>query len=214
MVERATHSAGVDEAALAAARHLTTATLHEAAGRRGALPAGIRPLDRTMHMVGRALPVRCPRGDNLWIHRALVEAAHDDVLVVDAGDGFEYGYWGEVMATMALARGLAGLVITGGVRDSLRLVELGFATFATGTAILGTAKDVAGDGAAGEAVRIGEVVIRRGDLIVGDADGVFACPSGEASALVARAEQRERDEADIIRRLQTGASTMEIYGLK
>lgn len=214
MVEQGPHSGGVDEGAIVAARHLTTATLHEAAGRRGALPVGIRPLDRTMHMAGRALPVRCPRGDNLWIHRALVQAARDDVLVVDAGEGFEYGYWGEVMATMALARGLAGLVITGGVRDSLRLIELGFATFTTGTAILGTAKDVAGDGAAGEAIRIGEIVIRRGDLVVGDADGVFACPAGKAAALMARAVQRDRDEADIIRRLQAGESTMEIYGLK
>lgn len=207
-------SAAISDETVSAARALTTATLHEAAGRRGALPAGIRPLDRAMHVAGRALPVRCPRGDNLWIHRALVEAREDDVLVVDAGEGSQHGYWGEVMAAMAMSRGVAGLVITGGVRDSLRLIELGFATFSTGTAILGTAKDVTGDGSVGDPVRLGEVVIRCGDLIVGDADGVFACPAAEAPELIERAERRDRDEADIIRRLRAGASTMEIYGLE
>lgn len=212
-MDRQRHSYGIDLAVIVAARGLTTATLHEACGRRGALPACIRPLDPAMHVAGRALPVRCPVGDNLWIHRALEQAAADDVLVVDAGAGSQFGYWGEVMATMAIARGVAGFVISGGVRDSLRLVELGFATFATGTAIHGTAKNVAGDGAVGEAIRIGEVVIRRGDLVVGDADGVFACPAGEAEALAARAVQRDRDELEIIRRLEGGASTIEIYGL-
>lgn len=203
----------VNLAVLVAARQLTTATLHEASGRRGAFPAGIRPLDRTMHLAGRALPVRCPLGDNLWIHRALEKAAPDDVLVVDTGEGSQFGYWGEVMATMAIAKGVAGLVINGGVRDSLKLVELGFPTFATGTAIHGTEKDVEGDGAVGEAVRIGEVVIRLGDLVVGDGDGVFSCPAGDAEALTSRAVQRDREESEIIRRLQAGASTMEIYGL-
>lgn len=204
---------GIHGTILTAALRLTTATLHEAAGRRGALPAQIRPLDRHMKVAGRALPVRCPRGDNLWLHRALVESSRDDVLVVDTGNGSEFGYWGEVMTTMAVSRGVAGLVIDGGVRDSLRLIELGFPTFTTGTAILGTRKDPAGDGSVGEAVRMGEVVIRRGDLIVGDADGVFACPVNEVADLVARSEQREHDEAEIISRLTSGASTMEIYGL-
>lgn len=214
MTESRTSLECLSSETLAAARRLSTATLHEAAGRRGALPADLRALDRSMHVAGRALPVRCPKGDNLWLHRALVEARADDILVVDAGWGDQYGYWGEVMATMALARGVVGLVISGGVRDSLRLVEMGFATFATGTAILGTGKDEAGDGVIGEPVRIGEVVIRRGDLIVGDADGVFACPQAQARGLIERANQRDDDEQDIIRRLEGGATTMEIYGLK
>src|SRR5262245_39235634 len=98
---------------------LSSASLHEASGKQGALPATLKPLSATMWVCGRALPVRCPKGDNLWIHRALAASAAGDVLVVDCGiDGLDFGYWGEVMATAAMARGLAGLVITGGVRDS------------------------------------------------------------------------------------------------
>lgn len=199
---------------LGQARLLTTATLHEAYGRRGALPSFIRPIERKMSFAGRALPVRCPLGDNLWIHRALAEAQADDVLVVDAGDGKEYGYWGEVMATMALARGIAGLVITGGVRDSLRLIELGLPTFSGAIAILGTGKNPKGDGAVGEPVRLGETVIRRGDLVVGDADGVFACPVQDAAHVLDLAEERDRAELDILARLRAGATTLQIYNLE
>jgi 4-hydroxy-4-methyl-2-oxoglutarate aldolase len=166
-----------------------------------------------MHAAGRALPVRSPRGDNLWLHRALAVAQPGDLLVVDAGDGAEYGYWGEIMASAAIARGVVGLVITGGVRDSLRLIALNHATFATGTAIRGTIKDPAGDGAVGDPVRLGEVVVRRGDLIVGDADGVLCLPSPDAATVVAKAEARDADEQVILRRLADGETTLAIYRL-
>lgn len=204
----------LDDERLQQARLLSTATLHEAYDQRGALPSSIRPIKRQMNFAGRALPVRCPLGDNLWIHKALVEAQPDDVLVVDAGDGREYGYWGEVMATMGLSRGIAGLVITGGVRDTMRLIELGLPTFSAGIAILGTAKNPMRDGAVGEPVRIGETVIRRGDLVVGDADGIFVCAVQDAAHVLDLAEERDRTEVEIIAQLRSGATTMQIYGLK
>jgi 4-hydroxy-4-methyl-2-oxoglutarate aldolase len=71
-----------------------TASIHEAAGRSGALPSHIKPVSAAMTVAGPALPVRCPPGDNLWIHRALFEAKPGEVLVVDCGSGDEYGYWG------------------------------------------------------------------------------------------------------------------------
>ena len=92
----------ISDALIAAAAELSAATLHEAAQRAGALPAAIRPVDASMRLCGRALPVRCPSGDNLWIHRALAVAQPGDVLVVDSGEG-AFGYWGEIMATAALA---------------------------------------------------------------------------------------------------------------
>lgn len=193
------------------AKALSSATMHEAAGRTGALPAGIRALDRTMHCAGRALPVRCPRGDNLWIHYALEAAEPDDVLVIDAGNSGEYGYWGEIMATMAIARKLAGIVISGGVRDSLRLIELGLPTFSGSVSILGTGKDQSLDGALGEPVRVGETVVRRGDLVIGDADGVAVFPASAAASLIDASEERDAKEVAIIEQLQRGASTLEVY---
>lgn len=206
-------SPAVSEALLARAARIGTASLHEAGGRRGALPEALRALHPTFHAAGRALPVRCPLGDNLWIHHAIAAAEPGDMLVVDAGAGDGFGYWGEIMASAALARGLAGLVITGGVRDSLRLVDLGFPTFTSGTAIRGTAKAVEGDGALGAPVRIGEVIIRRGDLIVGDADGVVCFPADGAAEVVDAAERRDAAEQDILRRIAGGETTVAIYQL-
>jgi 4-hydroxy-4-methyl-2-oxoglutarate aldolase len=135
------------------------------------------------------------------------------VLVVDAGAGLEYGYWGEILAEAAIARGLAGLVIHGGVRDSVRLVELGWPVFAERVSISGTAKDPAGHGALGDPVTIGNVTIRHGDLIVSDADGVVCIPSAQADAVRALSAQREQAEADYIRRIRNGETTIAIYRL-
>ncbi|HET6970087.1 MAG TPA: RraA family protein [Phenylobacterium sp.] len=198
---------------VAAAAGLSSASLHEAARKAGALPAALKPIDPAMRLCGRALPVRCPAGDNLWIHRALADAQPGEVLVVEAGAGVDFGYWGEIMATAAIARGLAGLVIAGGVRDSLRLIELGLPTFSAGISIRGTAKDPKGAGAVGEPVRIGEVVVRRGDLVFGDADGVVVLDPETAAAAVPAAAQRDADEVAILEQVRAGALTLDVYKL-
>ena len=192
---------------------VSTATLHEAAGRRGALPSVIKPIDPQMRVTGPAYPVRCPPGDNLWIHRALVEARPGDVLVVECGTGDEFGYWGEIMATAAIVQGLAGLVITGGVRDSLALIELGLPTFAGRICIQGTGKDPKGDGAIGEPVRIGSVTVRQGDLVVGDADGVLVLSPEDAAWVVPAGRERDAKEAAILERIRAGEPTLEVYNL-
>src|SRR6202042_2216120 len=98
------------------------------------------------------------------LHRAIYAAVAGDVLGVDVGDGSEYGYWGEVMALAAQTRGIAGLVTTGGVRDSVRLAEMGFPVFAKCICIRGTAKNPGGRGKVGEPIILGETLIRKGDL--------------------------------------------------
>jgi 4-hydroxy-4-methyl-2-oxoglutarate aldolase len=204
---------GVSDALIASASKLSAATLHEAAQRAGALPAAIRPVDPAMRLCGRALPVRCPSGDNLWIHRALAVAQPGDVLVVDTGGGAGFGYWGEIMATAALARDLAGLVITGGVRDSLQLKALGLPTFSICLSILGTGKNAKGDGAVGEPVRIGEIVVRKGDLVFGDADGVVVLSPEIAAGAVAAGQARDADEVRILEQIRGGALTLDVYKL-
>lgn len=195
------------------AAKLSTATLHEAAGRIGALPSTLRPTSSGLKVCGPALPVRSPAGDNLWLHRALYEARPGEVLVVDCGGGEEFGYWGEVMAVAAQARGIAGLIIAGGVRDSGRMVELGFPVFSARVCIQGTGKNPAGDGAVGEPVRLGSTTIRRGDLVLGDEDGVCVIPIDEAATAIACSIERDAAEQDIFRRLKAGESTIDIYHL-
>lgn len=197
---------------LAAARALPTATLHEAGGKIGALPAAIKPVAAGMAFAGPALTVHSPPGDNLWLHRALDLARPGDVLVVFCSGGHEHGYWGEIMATMAMARGLAGLAIDGCVRDGALLARLGFPVFARGLAVRGTGKDFGAIGWINHPIRLGDVTVHAGDLVVGDGDGVVAVPHARAAEVVEKSVKRESDEAAILQRLRDGASTLDVYG--
>jgi len=202
-----------DRELLKRAAQLSSATVHEALGKRGALPASIKPLAPSVRLCGPALPVTAPPGDNLWLHRAIYAARPGEVLVVDTGAGVDHGYWGEVMAVAAQVRHIAGLVISGGVRDSLRLVEMGFPVCAATTCIVGTTKNPAGKGQVGNPVILGDAEIHRGDLVIGDADGVVVIPSASLTETVLASEQRDTEEASIFERLRAGETTIDIYKL-
>src|SRR5204863_3702506 len=88
----------IDDALLEKARGLSSATLHEAGGKVGPLPSQIRPIAPGVKVCGRALPVACTPGDNLFLHHAIYAAEPGDVLVVDTQGQTENGYWGEIMA--------------------------------------------------------------------------------------------------------------------
>jgi 4-hydroxy-4-methyl-2-oxoglutarate aldolase len=193
-----------------AAADFSTATLHEAAGKSGALPSAIKPLASGMRLRGPAVTVSCPPGDNLRIHHALYVARPGDVLVVDVGGGHEFGYWGEIMTVAAQARHLGGLVIDGSVRDGDRIGELGFAVFARGRCIRGTGKDPS-KGTVNHPIRIGDVQIDPGDVVVGDADGVVVIPAGRLTEVASLSERREAGEALILEQLRRGARTIDIY---
>lgn len=193
---------------------LSSATIHEAAKKAGALPASIKPLASDVTVAGFALPVLSPPGDNLWLHRAIDAAMPGEVLVVDTRGGVEFGYWGEVMALAAQQRGIAGLVITGGVRDSRRMVKMGFPVFSVSTCIRGTSKDPNGDGSVGGELSIGGVAVRRGDYVFGDADGVVVIAAERAQEVVEESERRDAQEKEVFARLRTGESTIDIYNLQ
>ncbi len=197
---------------IAAAVRFDTATLHEAAGKIGALPWSIKPVAPSFRICGSALPVLSPGGDNLWLHRAIYAASPRDVLVVSVNDAYSHGYWGEIMSTAAQVRGLAGLVIDGCVRDSVLLAEIGFPVFSRGLCIRGTGKDFSAHGTIGAPITIGDVTVGSGDLVVGDADGVVVLPSARIEQILAAAAERERTEKQILERLRRGETTLEIYG--
>ena len=197
---------------LASAAKLPTATLHEAGKKIGALPSAIRPIALGMRVCGQALTVHSPPGDNLWLHRALAISQPGDVLVVFASNAYEHGYWGEIMATMAQTRGVAGLVIDACVRDGDLLAEMNFPVFSRGLCIRGTGKDFGAIGWINHPVPIGDITVNAGDLVVGDGDGVVVLPHASAAAIVAAGHQREQDEAAIVQRLKDGETTMAVYG--
>jgi 4-hydroxy-4-methyl-2-oxoglutarate aldolase len=190
----------------------STATVHEAMGRRGALPSEIKPIVPTMRVCGPAFTVDSPPMDNLLLHRAIYAAAAGDVLVVRIADYHEAGYWGEIMGVAAQSRGLAGLVIDGGVRDSQELAAMGFPTFARRLCIQGTTKH--GGGALNRPIVVGAVIVEPGDIVLGDADGVVVIPKAEGQAVLKTSIRRVKHEEEVKRQLRAGKSTLEIYGLK
>jgi 4-hydroxy-4-methyl-2-oxoglutarate aldolase len=188
----------------------STATLHEAMGKYGALPSGIKPVSPEMKVCGTAVTVHSMPRDNMMLHRAIAQAATGDVIIAHVSDFWEAGYWGEIMAVAAQARGIAGLVIDGCVRDADPITALGFPVFARGLCIHGTTKF--GDGTLNQPITIGQVTIHPGDVIVGDRDGVVIVPADRLAETITKAQAREDKEAQVMSRLRDGETTLEIYG--
>jgi 4-hydroxy-4-methyl-2-oxoglutarate aldolase len=194
----------------------TAATLYEAAVAaagpgRYAIDSGIRPAWPGARLTGPAFTTQGAGGDNLALQHAILEAPPGSVLVADV-NGAPWGHWGEVLAVAAQIRGIAGLVIDGGVRDTVELAELGFPVFSRHVNVRGTRKLFRG--ALGVSVQVGDVTVRTGDLVVGDADGVVVLPHEVAALVIDLADERVAKEADIMRRLHAGESTLDIYGLR
>ena len=117
---------------------LGAATLGESGGH--PMRPRIRAVWSGARVAAPAFPVHCTPGDNLAIHVAVASAPAGSVLAVDVGDEDEFGYWGEVLTTGAQSRGIAGLVIDGGVRDTAALEAHGFPVFSTTVALRGASK--------------------------------------------------------------------------
>lgn len=192
---------------------LSSATLHEAAGQIGALPAAIKPVARGMKVRGPAFTVYCSPRDNLPLHHAIASAPPGSVLVCHTSGWYEAGYFGGLMATASVARGIAGLVIDGCVRDVAELAAGSLPVFARGTSIVGTTKDPRLAGGVGTRIRIGGVDIDPGSLVVGDDDGVVVLPASLAETVPSKGEEREANEAAARQRLEAGESNIQVFRL-
>lgn len=189
-----------------------TATVHEAQGQKGAVDGAIRAVDPSMRVCGPALTVKCRPGDNLVLHYALTKVQPGQVLVVDAEGFVEAGPWGDIMSTAAMLRGCAGLVIDGSVRDSQAIVDMGFPVFSRGLSIKGTNKFQPGQ--VGVPIVLGGVVVRTGDVVVGDRDGLVVVLAEEVGSAVKASEDREAKEEKTRRLLAEGTTTVELLGVQ
>jgi RraA family protein len=153
---------------------------------------GLEPFHSSGKMVGTAFTVRTRPGDNLMVHKAIDMAAPGDVIVVEAGGALENAIIGELMSNWAAKRGVAGMVIDGAIRDSEALSESDFPVYAAGVSHRGPWKD--GPGEINVPVCIGGMVVRPGDLVAGDHDGVIAIAQEDAERVIAAAEAQFRKE--------------------
>ncbi len=188
---------------------LGAATLGESGGK--PMAARIKAVWAGARLAAPAFPVRCTPGDNLAVHVGVTRAPAGAVLVVDVGDVRELGYWGEVLTTGAEARGLAGLVIDGCVRDVDALAHHGFPVFSTGIALPGATKNA--PGAIGTPRVIGGVDVHPGDWVVGDTDGVTVIPADALEAVIAAGRERATKEQGFFAALKDGKTTIELLDL-
>ncbi len=190
----------------------SAATLFEVGDEVSALAPGIAPLYRPIRLSGPAYTVLADPGDNRVVHLALAKAPPDSVLVVASGMEVEKAFWGEIMTEAALARGLRGLVTDGAVRDTEAIRNRSFPVFCAGTAIPGTAKTL--PGRLNEPVVLTQVLIRPGDLIVGDDDGVAVVDKEKALQVLEKAQARVEKETTYLERLRRGELTVDLLQLR
>jgi 4-hydroxy-4-methyl-2-oxoglutarate aldolase len=188
---------------------LGSATLGESGGR--PMAHRIRPAWVGARVCGPAYPIACSPGDNLAVHAGVVEAPPGSVLVVSVGLEPARGYWGEVLTTAAQTRGIAGLVIDGGVRDVDALERHGFPVFSAMIALRGATKILPGH--IGDTALVGDVEVATGDYIVGDVDGVTAIHATHLADVLAAGRAREAKEREMFEALRAGKTTVELLGL-
>lgn len=198
-----------DAEARAAMLHAGVATLHETAGRRGLL-AGVSLLVGKP-FAGLAVTAWMPAGDNLALHCALESAPARSVVCVASSGGGRYGVLGELMLEAARAAGVEALVLADGVRDFEQL-EAPPAVAASGISAHGTVKRRVRS--IGEPIAIGGALVKPGDWVVGDRDGVCVVPAAAAFDVLGAAERRIEREHELRETLQTGTSSVVALGLR
>jgi regulator of RNase E activity RraA len=190
---------------------LSCALVSDCLERFQAMDAGVRRLSGG-RLLGRAVPVRTMVGESATLHAAVQQAPAGAVLVIDAEGHLGRAVWGEVLTVAAQAAGLSGVVIDGVIRDVAAIRERGFPVFARGSCPAGPHKGWKGE--IGQPVTCGGVVTRAGDLVVGDDDGVVVVPSERIADVAAAAQERLRTEAEWLRRIESGETSVDVLGLK
>jgi 4-hydroxy-4-methyl-2-oxoglutarate aldolase len=192
--------------------HLGSATVHEAAARAQVVDLDLVQVIPGSRAAGPARTVRCGQDDNLMVHAAMASIEAGDVVVLTMPEPRPVALVGELLATQAVGRGAAALLVDASVRDIDELREMGLPIWARWVRIRGATKTEVG--AIGEPVTIGGCTINTGDAVVLDADGVAVVPQARIDEVLAASRSRAAKERDKRAQLEAGALSYDLDGLR
>lgn len=192
---------------------LGVATVYEAQGQTGLMDVTMRPIQQGASICGPAVTVICPAGDNLMIHAAVECCGPGDILVVTTeGESNWHGMLGDLLARSLMGRGVRGVIMDAGVRDTARLREMGFPVWTSAVVCTGTTKNKAGWVNA-PAVCAGTLV-EPGDLIVADDDGVVVVKQTDIPVALEKSRAREKKEEGTVAKIEQGQLGLDFYGFR